>query len=246
MKKFLSKNKKILKYCELIDGVTDLSLAKKHIPQWYKDVPASGYSSIQPSFDSDGNPINTKFSPSRNVKLCMPFFDSLVSGYTIELWCDIYVSNGVDGKKEIKWKNNADTPVKERNPESDMFPTPSGYSKSHFVWILPYSFQTPKGYSLLLTHPLNRLDLPFISLSGIADAEQILSSGNYPFFIKEDFEGIIEAGTPIAQIIPIKIENWKKDRDISLRKSNDLEVIKSSSKFFNYYKKNRWIKKNYE
>ena len=32
--------------------------------------------------------------------------------------------------------------------------------------------------------------------------------GNVPFFIKSGFEGVIPAGTPIAQLIPIKREKW--------------------------------------
>ena len=53
--------------------------------------------------------------------------------------------------------------------------------------------------------PINRFDLPFLSISGFIDCNYGFSlAGNMPFFIKKGFEGVIPAGTPYMQIIPIK------------------------------------------
>jgi len=32
----------------------------------------------------------------------------------------------------------------------------------------------PAGYSLLITHPFNRHDLPFVTLTGLVDADSLL------------------------------------------------------------------------
>jgi hypothetical protein len=61
----------------------------------------------------------------------------------------------------------------------------------------------------LITHPINRYDLPFTSVSGLADYDVYPLPGNVSFHIKEGFEGTIPAGTPIMQIIPIKREDWE-------------------------------------
>ena len=61
----------------------------------------------------------------------------------------------------------------------------------------------------MITHPLNRNDLPFITISGIVDGNFAISAdGNVPFYIKNNFEGIIPQGTPIAQLIPFYRQNW--------------------------------------
>ena len=63
----------------------------------------------------------------------------------------------------------------------------------------------------------------------------------------KDWEGIIPAGTPIAQVIPFKRDRWKN----SLGNKNDLDDINQNSlklqtKFFDKYKNMFWEKKNYE
>ena len=46
-------------------------------------------------------------------------------------------------------------------------------------------------------------------MSGIIDSDKYSSPGNLPFFIKEGFTGMIPAGTPYLQIVPIKRSSWK-------------------------------------
>jgi hypothetical protein len=71
-------------------------------------------------------------------------------------------------------------------------------------------------------------------------------SGNVPFILKSDFEGIIPAGTPIVQIIPFKLESWKRKESPGLKE--EAAVIKQ--RIFNvvshYYKTNFWKRKTYE
>ena len=98
---------------------------------------------------------------------------------------------------------------------------------------------------MLLSHPFNRFDLPFTTLSGIIDADGILARGNIPFFIKEGFEGIVKQGTPIFQIIPFKRENWNVENDIRLKDRGKRNISLASRVIRGWYKDNIWHKKEY-
>jgi hypothetical protein len=77
------------------------------------------------------------------------------------------------------------------------------------------------------------------------DADKYSTSGNLPFFMKEGFTGMIPAGTPIAQLIPIKRASWKFImNDEGIRYLDDLQgsTVRSPGKS---YKKLFWQRKDY-
>jgi hypothetical protein len=89
-----------------------------------------------------------------------------------------------------------------------------------------------------MTHPLNRTDLPFYTLSGIVDSDNYMGEGKVPFFIKKDFTGIIPAGTPIVQIIPIKTDEvWKSEKAEHLMQERDKQQWLLRTSITGYYKK---------
>jgi hypothetical protein len=224
--------------------------AKSFIPEWYKD--SSRYvgnnDKLQVSLDGNSNP---------GIKLCSPFLDSLTTGYIATLWQDIYVEKTELGSS-IRWRpsqhekhiESSDSPVNERprrNGPAEHLPTPAGHQEQHFAWLHPYTFELPEGYSAIVTHPLNRFDLPFTTLSGVVDADLFpMVPGNIPFFIKNNFSGLIKQGTPIFQIIPFKRESWKSEIDPGLIEKIKQVRFKSTSVFSGWYKKNSWSKKHYE
>ena len=209
--------------------------AKNLIPEWYKET-----KNIKP--DSAENAMK------KNVKDCMPFLDTLMSGYIWTLPTDVYIER-VPGKEA--------EPRITRNPEISFIDTrsalqsgkmsvPDGCYDTHFVWKHPLHIKTPSGYSLLVTHPLNRHDLPFVSLSGIVDSDRTTwRPGNYPFFIKKNFEGLIPKGTPVLQIIPIKRDNWVSEDDKHLLDSWSKDSYEVSSILRGWYKKSYWQRKSY-
>ncbi len=215
----------------------DWTLAKKNIPQWYKDVPSVNEKNLK--FDDENKPF-------LNIKSCMPIFDSFASGYMINLWCDIHVEQNEENEGFVKWGRAEPEPVAFRNPAHNPIPVPLGCSSFHYIWRIPYSFSLPSGYSALITHPLNRYDLPFVSMSGIIDADPLIPGGNFPFFIKKDFNGIIPAGTPIVQVIPFKRESWKIENSEDIEKKAVDYRARAHRKFLGYYKQNVWKKKQYE
>ena len=225
----------ILNFNSVGDYMPDIKPAKSHIPEWYKNI--KGYNKNNLKFDQYTN------SPTLNLKSCMPFFDSLNTGYIVELAQDIYVQIR-DGIPWISWMSQPD-PLGVREVGENIIPTPHGYSQTHFVWKYPHILSAKNGYSAIVTHPFNRHDLPFISLTGIIDIDVLVGNGSIPFFIQEGFEGLIPRGTPILQIIPFKRESWKINKDDSLIEKNNKETIDKQRSMIGWYKSKRWQKKEF-
>ena len=225
----------ILNFNSVGHYMPDIKPAKHFIPDWYKDI--KGYNKNNLKIEENGH------TPMLNLKSCMPFFDPFNTGYMVELFQDLYVEIK-DGKPKINWIGAPD-PVSVREIEENIIPVPHGYAESHFVWKYPHVLNAKKGYSAIVTHPFNRHDLPFISLTGIIDIDVLVGNGNIPFFIQEGFEGLIPKGTPILQIIPFKRESWKINKDDSLILKNDKENTEKSRSIIGWYKDNRWQKKEF-
>ena len=192
--------------------------AKQNVPSWYKN-------SKRVFLDDDNVERD-------NLKKCTPFLDSMLSGYMILLPEDILVEI-VDDKTII----NHEFVYERHHKMGDDIPTPSGHETNKFAWINKWAWKTPAGWSTIVTHPYNRFDLPFTSVSAIVDSDTFVSGGLIPFYIKSGFNGIIEKGTPIAQIIPFQRQEW--DSNIS----NNLDLI---TKKDGKYNDNNWSKKKYD
>ena len=146
----------------------------------------------------------------REIPSCgSQFYDALTAGYQILTNQDIAVEI-INGVPNYSWRQPGVQFVEVSRRTTEMgVPAPAGYSNEHFAWQQPFSLKTPKGYSVLICHPMNRFDLPFMTTSGIVDADGGMQYGSIPFFAKDGWEGIIPAGTPIAQVIPFKRDSWK-------------------------------------
>ena len=209
--------------------------AKNHVPEWYKEIPRWKNNKI---FE-----VGEGFN--QTVKQCMPFFDSLTAGYMVVLPNDLYVKND-RGVPLITWRN-AEFPPTFRKEISSSNLVPSAHYPIEFTWQTGVAFTIPLGYSLIFTHPMNRHDLPFTTLSGIINGGLVVSQvGFIPFFIKEGFEGIISQGTPIAQIIPFRQENWSSKVTKGLIQKGLEANSKTLSVISGWYKKTFWTRKKYD
>ena len=134
--------------------------------------------------------------------------------------------------------------------EMQEFKNPEGYHSKHFHWWPNWGVELPKGYSLLVTNPLNRFDLPFLTTSGIIDSDSYTSSGLMPFFLKEGFSGLIPKGTPFVQLIPVKREDWESEKiyhsEEDIYKRFEETANKYRKPYGGIYKKHTWTRKNYE
>lgn len=233
------KNKKITFGYTQGMGATYLDIPKpasKNMPSWYAKMERY----------IGGTPELTVTGPNKAAKLCVPFMESFTTGYIVEAWTDIEFIQGPDGIVTIKGLAGP-FPAIERSPDqARSLPTPIGCMSNHFAWQFPHAFRTPKGYSSLIVHPLNRHELPFITLSGVVDSDTVIAPGNYPFFLKEGFEGIIPAGTPLAQIIPFKRDNWVSEQDNSISDEGFRNTYNATKSLFTqWYKNHAWVKKTY-
>lgn len=217
---------------DVFDFVNPPISSKNLIPQWYKDI-----SLDKPlDFDSQGKKMN--------LKMCMPFLDALTAGYVQETWAEI-VFFKKEGKTEYKW---AHKPEILSHRENTNIPVNDSYEKVEMVWKMPWIPKVPKGYSILITHPFNRFDLPFFTSSGIIDADDFfhIGLGQIPFYVKKNFEGYIPIGTPIYQMIPFKRNRWAKN----ILNYNESEQLKNEyiirREFFGAYKKLFWKKKKFD
>ena len=212
--------------------------AIKALPKWFSAIPRFV-----------GNDKKFKFFPNGNmnstVKWCNPFLDSLTAGYVLSLENDLYVSKE-NGEHAFTWKRGGDEFITTHNKQqvSDQM-VPAGFDPQPFKFRNTWSIRTPKGYSALFMHPLNRYDLPFRTFSGFVDTDDYNIPVHFPFVIKADFEGIIPAGTPLIQVIPIKRESWTHEIGAFDPAYVTEKTAKFMSTIYRAYKNLFWKRKDY-
>jgi len=210
------------------------------VPSWFKDIP---------NYTNNNRLIVENGQTNYSVKSCVPFLDTFSTGYVFELWCDVQVRYE-NGMPVFRWLTGSDINI-ELDPVASrrdaMLPIDDNYFPFNFSWISYWGIQTPKGYSCLFTHPLNRTDLPFITTSGVMDTDGWGIWGNQPFALKRGWQGIIESGTPIIQFIPFKREVWNSTviNDAKISNEANIENLRITSKFRGYYKNKYWNRKEY-
>lgn len=220
-----------------LDGKNVPISAKSVVPEWYKKASRFIDGKKEPSL----MPSNT---PNTAVKGCIPFMDSFLTGYVAVTEQDIQVEI-IDSIPYFRW-GTSPAPLTFRDQRAiSGVPVPAGYYEKHYAWETPFSLKTPAGYSVIISHPLNRFDLPFMTLAGVVDSDTTLATGSLPFFIKDGWEGIIPKGTPYAQIIPFKREAWKSEisEDVAKDAKNNRYVARTF--IYGWYKKFAWVKKEY-
>jgi hypothetical protein len=174
--------------------------AVQGLPAWLRTMPSEAYSAVVAA-------------PDDTVKRCPPFVDALAAGFLIPLMCDVRVENG-----EFSW--DFDAPAAgdgwPRSPigfhdavqaaGTPLFDPDRFLIKFNNAWTI----ETPPGYSLLFTHPFNRFDLPFTTLTGMVDCDRYHDAWiHFPaHWHDEGFSGVLPAGTPVAQCVPVKREAW--------------------------------------
>jgi len=212
--------------------------ATKSIPDWYKKMPMVT--------DESGKMKIINGSVNFSPKTCVPMLDAMTAGYTAVLDEDIQCEVAPDGLPYFRWRTDRII-ITDHSPEqAAMLPIPEHYSSLVFKFENHFAVDLPKGYSLLVTHPANRFDLPFYTLSGVVDCDNYSLPIKFPFLIQKGYEGIIEKGTPVAQLIPIKRDAWqssigKFDEDLYYTK-----FTKYFSTLIRSYKNNHWVKKTYQ
>lgn len=216
--------------------------ATKSIPKWWKDA--------TPYVKSFDNPNGNKILMENGVanasfKKCTPMLDALSSGYIIELWTDVLITNN-NGFPSISWKQSNDV-FEMHGISSNYVETPEGYHEQVFKYLNTWIPITPPGYSVIVTSPFGYKNLPFMAVTGIIDSDKSELEMIPPMWVKKNFEGVVEKGTPLLQITPFKRENWESS--FSYYEEEEYRMLKDKTfnkTIVNHYIKNIWSKKTYK
>jgi hypothetical protein len=213
------------------------------VPEWYKSLTLYGDTNDIKNL----NPVNHVGTDGTLVdtKKCMPMFDALTSGYYYLLEDDLHVSLNDNGFPTLTWKG--DVMLIDKRPTLQI-PIPGNCHQLHFGFRMNWFYRTPPGYSVLVTHPMNRYDLPFYTLSGMVDSDIWGLPVFFSFFLKRDFIGTIPKGTPIMQFIPFKRDEWEIEikTDKKSIEEEEFKAEKRRTMVTGYYKEDVWQKKEYK
>lgn len=207
--------------------------ASKMIPDWYKETPSYKNGVKKPDQTND--------VPS-TIKRCMPVFDSMTSGYIIKSYVDVYVSQKY-GHPFYEWPSMG--PISFHAIEqAELHPKQNG--TTYPKWVNSWGIKTPPGYSCLFIQPMHRESV-FEILPGVVDTDTMIAAVSFPFVLKDNnWEGLIPAGTPIAQVIPFKRDSWEMNFGDSSMIEQEIKVSKKlRTRFFDSYKTFFWDKKEY-
>jgi hypothetical protein len=181
--------------------------AVRGLPDWFKAMPATAFN-------------ETMGDESQTVKRCPPFIDAMTYGYLIPLITDLEVRDG-----EFSWNfpvpegfisEYPHSPIGFHDP-SQVVGTPLADDDRFIIKFNGFwNIEAPPGYSLFFTHPVNRTDLPFTTITGMVDSDAFHHSPvNFPARWHDlTFSGVLPKGTPIAQCVPIKRESWSERFDL--------------------------------
>jgi len=229
-------------------------------PEWFLDMPVAVNNEALSL-----NPLNytSKTDPR--------FSDTFSLGYLVVTPYDVEITQISDTLPE-EMKNNPTIGFKETPvivfgyPGLPIFhstnylvqahvePLKNAFSDIPYSWSFWFSLQTPPGYSVLITNPLNVNNLPWHTSSLVIDSDKEETHVScVPFYLPNPSEyKIIPKGTPIAQIIPFKRDSWT--RKMAPITGNNLQTGRSSVEPIRrqdieapnkYYTNHLWNKKTF-
>ena len=210
---------------------------------------------------------------NKTVKGCIPFLDTLTSGYLLKMPQDFHVKHNVDNKNEkgeifkdsfqtyglhdqqqllhAKYVNLNSGIDSHSLKQVEGSPFIEKNKNLPFYKIInPWKIKTPKGYSCLFVPPLNNADDRFSIIPGIVDTDTFPNEINFPIIINGDkypmLETTIKKGTPYVQIIPFKRDSWKMI--VKPRKQKEIQNSRLfyGLKLLNIYKDKYWNKKSWK
>jgi hypothetical protein len=216
---------------------------KQVLPKWWKEMTPYNKNNNNP----DGKKLIVEnFISNATFKKCTPMLDVLTSGYIIPLWADVQIRQ-TNANPLITWRVEQQNVFEVHGESSNYVETPDGYHSQVFKYINGWIPKTPKGYSYLVVQPFGYKNLPFTAVPAIVDGDKSTLQIIPPVWVKKDFEGVVEKGTPMVQIIPFKRDNWKSEFDYY--KNGEYDIIEEknfNSTLINHYIKNHWSKKDYK
>lgn len=209
--------------------------ATKALPDWYKKTE---------EYIGGEKKIFQGKSP-QTIKKCMPVFDAMTAGYILFTPVDLYIE--LNEKKESIFSWPSQNPI-DFHPIEQAKHHPAHNGQMYPKWLNPYAIKTPKGYSCFFVPPFHNPNPFFTILPGFVDTDTYSAPVNFPFVLNNPlFEGLIPAGTPMAQVIPMKRDKWQMSLERESLRQEAYEVgDKLRSTWFNGYKLKFWHRKEYK
>jgi hypothetical protein len=174
------------------------------LPEWLKSMP---HKAFNPSLGME----------TQTVKKCPSFIDAMTFGFLIPLAVDLEVHDG-----EFSWNSEfregfaggfSHSPIDFHDP-SQINGTPFFDDDRYIIKFNSFwTIEAPPGYSILFTHPINRPDLPFTTLTGLIDSDMFhdIPMSFAARWNDPNFDGVLPKGTPVVQCLPVKRESWSGD-----------------------------------
>ena len=183
--------------------------AVKQLPTWFTKMEPYEQHDYSPELNKSlhlrGGISNVTF------KKCVPLLDGMSSGYIIPLWADVMVEQQ-NNESVIFWRTKSDIFDVHGESAKKIIP-PAGYDQKVYRYMNCWIPETPRGYSCLVISPLGHNDLPFKAIPAVVDTDKSTLELVFPMWVKTGFEGIVEKGTPLVQIIPFKRDDWTSTFD---------------------------------
>jgi hypothetical protein len=206
--------------------------ANRVIPDWYRNLP--------------GRVGGNEDSLQSTVKRCAPFMEAMTMGWIIPLAGEVEF---MAQSGRVEWKSD----FKEELIDAHGMAQVGGEAFPNSDWpvlkfINPWCIKVPDGYSALITSPFNRIEPLFQTFSGVVDVDSYFNNINAPFmWTGGDFEGVVEDGRPIVQVIPFKRGSMITDgitrpmtEDESMEKEKTRTELTSHKSM---YRDRRWVHK---
>ena len=200
--------------------------ASNFVPEWWDTMP---------HYTTPTNTLELSPMPSVTVKRCLSAFDGLTAGYMVTLWADVQVKYDEIEKTSIKWTTQEMVFDTWKDYQTSTYEIPDNFTLPVFKYFHGWVIKTPPGWSALFTHPIGYQNLPFRVIPWIVDTDKLETDINVPIVFKKGFEGILEKGTPIFQIIPIYRSKWESNYELGTPEQHRLNNEKLRTKIVSSY-----------
>lgn len=167
--------------------------AAKFTPDWFRSLPRNM------------NLPMTDGQPGLTARACLPMADVFSLGFILPLPLTVRILETEQGLGLDVAQDAPFQPIEAHHPGQIGAPTAPFEDVAALKFINPWRVKVPQGYSVLFTAPFNHVGLPFTSFSGLVDCDRFETNVNIPFLWRQGSGDVtLEAGTPIAQMIPIR------------------------------------------
>lgn len=211
--------------------------ARKYVPEWYK--------ALGNRVRGDDGKEESGFRTS-TVKRCPPFLDAMQAGYIIPLAADVHMRVNEDCSScEYRWDFYRTMIENHSMRQVEGIP---GMRMEPMKWMNYWSIRVPDGWSVLFVDPINRPNGLFTCFAGIVDCDKYEEFINFPFhWTRGPFDGVVPAGTPLVQVIPIRRDVLELGYDCRPLTEGEQEEIRRTrarrSSHESLYRDKMWVRK---